>query len=469
VIPTADGGGYFASIPGDPDEVRAAASQIARLATRIGTHGTSVARQSTGVVGFGWSGPAATRFDGLAHRLAVVHTDIQTVLGTLPSALSAYADELETAQQQIQKATLMMQEAVESFSSSVAALPVVAADAAPSAQQDHQAAASSIKAAYQDQAASATSLARTATAEHQVAVARLAAHVNRVAGEGRGVQETLTQIGDSLGIPVAVLSALSTVAMLRAAERLAPGGSAFGATAAREADQLTRFLARAMLRGEVNAEEAVDRLVAFADNKALAQARFANNAKADAGAGGLLDLGRFTDAAKWSGRGAGLLALAGDAYIIWHPDEAGAWGDVEGGMAAANGAGTAGLPATDGFGLAEAGGLLAADASLGWVPIAGQVLVVGTGLYLLGDYLYSHPQWFHDGIDAVGTGFVDAGEAIGHGTVATMHAISAGVNDVNRAVDTGLSDAGHAVGTALGDAGPAMGSTATSVAHLFGL
>ncbi len=469
MIPVNGGGGWFASIPGDPGQVRAAAARIGRLSGQIGTHGTAVSRGAGALVGSDWRGQAASRFEGTTGRLAAVHTDVEDVMGTLPGAFSAYADALEMAQHQMARAEQMMQDAEDSVTSSLAVLSSVPAQADAASGQHHQAAVSSINRAYQAQSAAASNLAGAAVAEHQAALTRLTSHVQRVADEGRGVQLALTRIGDSLGVPVAVLSALSAIAMLRAAGRFATVGSAFAATAVQEGDELTRFLGAALYRGDIRAEQAVDRIVSFVDHTELASQIFANDAKADLGAGGLLDLGRFTGAAKWVGRGAGVLAILGDTYTVWHPDEGGAWGDAERGVAVANGVGTGGLLAVDGFGLAEGGAVLAADASLGWVPVAGQVLVIGSGLYLMGSYLYAHARWFHDGIEGVGHGLADAGEAIGHGTVAAANAVGTGFNEAGRAVDTGLTDAGNAVSTGLGDTGRALGSAAHSVAGFFGL
>ena len=454
-----DGGpSWFPRIPGDPGAVRDASGRLGRLAAQLGAQGSIVTREASLLSGDGWTGSAADRFGGLAHRLAGLHADVESCLGSLPAVLSAYADALDAAQQQLSRAEQMMVEAEDDYAAGLSVVPVLPADPAAAAAQHHQATLRSLADAFDERRRTAAHLAQSAMSDHQAAVARLNAHVTRVADEAAGVQGTLTSIGDALGVPVAVLSALSTVAMLRAAERLATVGSAFAVTAGREGADLAQFLGRALARGDMTVDEAMGRIVSFVDHRELAGQLFANEAKADAGAGGLLDLGRFTGAAKWAGRGAGLLAMVGDTYTIWHPDEGGAWGNVERGVAAVNGAGTAGLLAVDGFELAGAGGVLAADATLGWVPVAGQVVVIGSGLYLMGNYLYTHAQWFHDGVDAVGEGFADAGEAIGHGALATGEAIA-----------DGTGAAVHAVGSGLNTAGRDLASAAGSVAGFFGL
>lgn len=447
-MPLPDGGApYFQSIPGDPAALRQAAARIGSLCSQLGAHGSAVSKDAGQVAGSGWSGSAADRFDGLSHRLAAVHREVDHCLGTLPAALSSFAAALESAQQQLARAEQMMREAQDDYSSALAGLPGLPAGADAAETQQHQNAISSISDSFDQRSRAASHLADTAVTDTKAAAARLTSHVARVADEAHGVQGTLTQIGDSLGVPVAVLSALSTVAILRAAGRLATVGSAFSATATQEGDQLARFLGRALAHGDISADEAVARIVQFVDHRELAAQVFANEAKADVAAGGLLNLGRFTDAAKWAGRGAGVLAIVGDIYTFWHPDQGGTMGNVERGVAVANGVGTGGLLAVDGLGLAEAGGVLAADTALGWVPVAGQVLVVGSGLYLMGDYLYTHTKWFHDTVDAVGDGLADAGKAVAHGATTV-------VDDIG----SGLSDAGHG-----------LASAASSVAGFFGL
>lgn len=412
-MPLPDGGGpYFTALPGDPGAVRQAAARIGSLCAQLGGHGSAVSRQAGQIAGSGWRGAAADRFQGLSHRLAGVHSDVESCLGTLPGALSSYAAVLEAAQQQVGRAEQMMRDAMADYSSAMARLPGPAAGAKPADVQQHQNALNSISDSFDQRSRAASHLANGAEADHRAAAARLASHVTQVADEAHGIQATLTDIGDSLGVPVAVLSALSTVAMLRAAGRLATVGSAFAATAAHEGDVLSGFLSRALAHGDITADEALARIVQFVDHRDLAAQVFTNEAKADAAAGGLLNLGRFTDTAKWAGRGAGVLAVVGDVYTFWHPDQGGTMGNVERGVAVANGVGTGGLLAVDGFGLAEAGGVLAADTTLGWVPVAGQVLVVGSGLYLMGDYLYTHTKWFHDGIDDIGHGLSEVGHGI---------------------------------------------------------
>ncbi len=73
------------------------------------------------------------------------------------------------------------------------------------------------------------------------------------------------------------------------------------------------------------------------------------------------------------------------------------------------------------------GGLVALNASMDWIPGAGEVVIVGTGVYLAGDVLYHHVALFHDAANAVGHATVRAADDIGGGIEHGVHSL---INDV---------------------------------------
>jgi uncharacterized protein YukE len=73
-------------------------------------------------------------------------------------------------------------------------------------------------------------------------------------------------------------------------------------------------------------------------------------------------------------------------------------------------------------------GLITLNASLDWIPVAGEVVMIGTGVYLAGDFLYHHWKPFHD-----------IANDIGHGTVKVVKAIG---SDVARHWNSFLNDWG---------------------------
>lgn len=74
-------------------------------------------------------------------------------------------------------------------------------------------------------------------------------------------------------------------------------------------------------------------------------------------------------------------------------------------------------------------GLITLNASLDWIPVAGEVVMIGTGVYLAGDFLYHH--W---------TPFRDVANAIGHGTVRVVKDIGSGFERGWDDVTSGLSE-----------------------------
>jgi uncharacterized protein YukE len=119
------------------------------------------------------------------------------------------------------------------------------------------------------------------------------------------------------------------------------------------------------------------------------------------------------------GKIAGVLGVAGDVMTIVNPGlENKTEGDVMRGTAAVNIVGT---------GMAFSGTLAAAagiDMAVGWVPVAGQVVMVGTGLVLAGDYVYHH--WHQ--ISNFTTHTVP--HALGSAAKATGHTLASGAKKV---------------------------------------
>lgn len=102
-------------------------------------------------------------------------------------------------------------------------------------------------------------------------------------------------------------------------------------------------------------------------------------------------------------------AIIGDISTILHPQDKGVMGKVDQGAALVN------------------GGLVAAN-MFDEVPVAGQVIMIGTGVYLGGDYLYHHWQWFHNTCDTVGhavsTAATSTVHTIGHAASSAWHAVT---------------------------------------------
>lgn len=145
-------------------------------------------------------------------------------------------------------------------------------------------------------------------------------------------------------------------------------------------------------RGEVSLAELAGRASRWQSSATLfegdAAAQVAERTKSFL-AGGLPE----TKAFEVLGRTSEGLGVIGDVATLINPGGHSTTENVLNRTAAgANLAGMAGIEA----------GALGLDAAVGWVPVAGQVVVIGTGLYLAGDWAYNTFQPFHDGVDAVG-------------------------------------------------------------------
>jgi hypothetical protein len=134
-----------------------------------------------------------------------------------------------------------------------------------------------------------------------------------------------------------------------------------------------------------------------------------------------------------------ILGVAGDVWTIYDPHVA---NDTEADLLrGAAGANLAGIGAVEFGGAAAAA--LGLDAAVGWVPVAGQVVIVVTGLFLAGDWVYHNwdevKQWGKDVgdfvTDTVPDALGDAADAVG---------------DVASDAAGGLEDAASTVGGWLG-------------------
>lgn len=99
---------------------------------------------------------------------------------------------------------------------------------------------------------------------------------------------------------------------------------------------------------------------------------------------------------KGTGYVLGGLGILGDVGTMISPPDKGDLGNVDRGVAFVN------------------GGLIAANLALDEFPVVGEAMMIGTGVYLAGDYLYNHWTPFHNFCDSVGSSVVNSVTSIGH-------------------------------------------------------
>ncbi|NUP49107.1 MAG: hypothetical protein HOW97_17650 [Catenulispora sp.] len=115
--------------------------------------------------------------------------------------------------------------------------------------------------------------------------------------------------------------------------------------------------------------------------------------------------------------GLGGLGILADGLTIAYPPDKGVMGWTERGAAGVNGA------------------LIAANMFMDEIPVVGEVVMIGTGVYLAGTFLYHHWKPFTNVCNAIGHGTVTAvkdighdasvvGKDIGHGAKKAWHAVT---------------------------------------------
>ncbi len=114
------------------------------------------------------------------------------------------------------------------------------------------------------------------------------------------------------------------------------------------------------------------------------------------------------------------LGIVADLGTVIDPPDKGAMGWVDRGAADVN------------------GGLITANLMMDEIPVAGEVVMIGTGVYLAGNFVYHHWKPFRDVCNDVGHVTATAAKDTAHATVDavkdTDHAISSGWHSVKSSV-----------------------------------
>jgi uncharacterized protein YukE len=134
-------------------------------------------------------------------------------------------------------------------------------------------------------------------------------------------------------------------------------------------------------------------------------------------------VGKATAVGDVAGKVLGVTALVGDAGTLIHPEDSGVMGNVDRAAAGVNGA------------------LVIANLATDEIPVVGEVTMIGTGVYLGGDYLYHHWPWFHNTANTVG-------HAVASAATTTAHAVASAATTTAHAVSSAASDVGHAASSA---------------------
>lgn len=373
-----DPGGAFAAPPGDPAALFESCDTVERLAGRVGDLAAGAGRTTADVRARAeWSGNTADAYTRFTGGMSVSLAGAESPLTRIAASVRRYAEVLAAAKREI----------------------AAAAQAAHAAQ---------VAQASGDPNAATTIATARHHAERQHAAVRQAAEES--SKEVGGAREELLRLWersepvrewiDKLKAPWDAAGADKGLAML--IER----GEAPTKWAGKLPDLIDDWF-----HTEVAglAHDADNGLVPWSEVDAAA-ARYGS--KVDAATTftqGWLNDTRFLRGAtpflKGASASLSVVGIGTDIVTAISPEDRGAMGWVDRGAAGVN------------------GGLLAANLFVDEIPVAGEVMMIGTGVYLGGDYLYHHWKPFHNAVDAVGHGTVTVTKDIGHGVTSAVKSV----------------------------------------------
>ncbi|WP_405778132.1 WXG100 family type VII secretion target [Streptomyces sp. NBC_00859] len=399
------------SVPsGSPDTLRTAAGRFKSLAHDHSTLLTTFQRHVDAVLK-GWSGPLATQYrtaaEGVYPRFKAVHV----AAGAAYSALHTYASALETAQKAVKGANTTADKQAHGPHPTAAAhgqSPRALGQKVSDAGSDLNRAAGTCATALGN---AQTTLAKTCpdTLSAKQLKEQVAKAGEELKEENPGLWEKLfgpegelRKWDERLHAVPAPYADMVLLKLMSGAEGAEENVKTAEELAARipelmEADfpKMARPIMNAMSSGAASEADLAQAIEDFAkDWDAIG--KWNEGTK-------LADLGEAARLPWLRGASVGLngLAVVGDIYTMWKPEDKGAMGWVDRGAAGVN----AGLATWD---------TLALLTPLDAVPGVGEVVMVGTGLYLGGTYLYHHWKPFKNVCNATGHAVASAAKSTWH-------------------------------------------------------
>jgi uncharacterized protein YukE len=415
-----------AALQGLAGSLRALAGRYGELASRLDA---LIYR----VVDSGWQGEAADRFLAVSSAAARQVGSLASPIGEIVGATMAYGDACAHAEGLRARAREMesqaFAEANDAYRMLAMEYPTGMLVHDPLMASARAAAESSVTEHLHERLAEVARLDMEAELCQRDAETAYRARASQASDGLRGLeQQVLGVLGDLFNGASVVSVGLATRALARAA-RL-PG----------ELDQLAEEtiggyaaeLEGQVAAGEISQAQAEFELSRRVKNFELAREAFQSQQAEDTARGGVDALG---PAAGPVGDALGWLGVAGDIFgIIDPPQRHGAWSVIDRSAAAVNGLDVAAFT--------FAPGLLGLDAATGWIPVAGQVIVVATSAYLVGATLYATWRPFRRVVNDVGRGIEHVASAVGHATAELAHDEVQAVADVATGAAQVVSDLG---------------------------
>jgi uncharacterized protein YukE len=407
-----DGGstaGGIPSIPGEPGTLSGAAARLGAAASAVRDWGSQLGATTSGLSGTTWSGQGAMSFAACVSSLQADHRSAAAALADASSALTAYAAVLAECQSKVKAAQSQVVQAQASAAAAMNQLnsqPLTPHDSGAAAARSY--AQTNVQTTMQQEVSLAVSTAQAAWDQYEAAAARTAAQIGSAVPGWSSISKEIGWLNDKAGFGLVPMGLGFLVPLARAGVRWSQTGS------------LVRAFRPGWSEDPANiAQQEADPYL-YSQSEEVAAKLFEADGVRVFGSGGLDDLPFATQLAGASRVLAGA-AVVSDAAEIISPDDSGSVRALDRGMAAANGVVSADAM-LGGAGTEALGGALGiVDVSTSWIPVAGQVVLAGTALYLAGDWAYNNVKWFHNGVDAAGHDLADAGDGVAHGAEDVAH------------------------------------------------
>jgi len=372
-------GGGFDAPSGDPGALLSLADRLDRHAEAVFGLGHDTGRMTTEVRSRArWEGEASERYSAFAHGAGSGIAGMHQPLSTIATHVRTYAHALHSAQQQVGAAR----------ASAHAAVSGGAPDAA-----SHVAKA-------KGDAAQATASLQDVAEQSQSAIE---AAIEELTRQWEATEPTRAWI-EKIKAPWD--AAAADVALDKLIEKGEGADKAIGAWEEQVAGLQKQWFDQEVARSALEH----DRGLASDEELNSAWARYARKADALEGfTSGWRDETRILRGAvpylKGMGKLSGATAFVGDVGTLVKPEDSGVMGGVDRGAAGLN------------------AGLVAADLALGEIPGIGEAAMIGTGVYLGGDYLYHHWKPFRNVCNAVGHAVVGEAKGIAGGVASTAREV----------------------------------------------
>jgi uncharacterized protein YukE len=370
---------------GDPQALMTLADQLDQHANSVGNLGASTLTTTQGIQSSAnWTGSAASAYGTFTGNTAHAVTGFENPLHTVATSIRTYAGVLKSAQQQVANAVTTANNNIKANPGSAQTEISGAQKTASDAQSDVQKAG--------DQAASEIGEEKSGFDEFMEKIE-----------PGRQANEWAHLPFDASASDAWLDKVLDT--WKEAAEGKVT--SAKAAQSALEQDLQQTFddevgsIAHDYDNGEASMEDVESAFAKYASTAKTATSAAADTV--DSAETGL----NIAKAAGAASKVMGGLAIAGDVLTIIDPPDKGVLGHVDQVAAGGNAVSTGAV-------------LLALNAG-DEVPVWGEVMATGTGLYLAGDFIYDHRQAIGHAAVAAGHGIVTAGKATVHGISKAAH------------------------------------------------